>query len=42
VISAIRGSTQISHIEDNQQAGRGRLPDAAGRKKMEEFWATVA
>ena len=42
VISAIPGSTKISHIEDNQQAGRGRLPDAAGRKKMEDFWATVS
>jgi aryl-alcohol dehydrogenase-like predicted oxidoreductase len=41
VISAIPGSTKISHIEDNQQAGHGRLPDAAGRKKMEEFWKTV-
>ena len=42
VISAVPGSTKVSHIEDNQAAGRGRLPDAAGRKKMEEFWATVS
>jgi aryl-alcohol dehydrogenase-like predicted oxidoreductase len=42
VISAVPGSTKISHIEDNQQAGRGRMPDAAGRTKMEEFWASVA
>jgi aryl-alcohol dehydrogenase-like predicted oxidoreductase len=42
VISAIPGSTKIAHIEDNQQAGRGRLPDAAGRKKMEAYWATVS
>ncbi len=42
VVSAVPGSTKIAHIEDNQQAGRGRLPDAAARKKMEEFWATVS
>jgi hypothetical protein len=23
---------------DNQGAGRGRLPDAAMRRKMEEYW----
>ncbi len=38
VISVIPGSTKISHTEDNQGAGRGRLPTAAERKRMEEFW----
>lgn len=42
VISSIPGSTKLTHIEDNQAAGRGLLPDAAGRKKMEEYWTTTA
>jgi len=40
VTCAIPGSTQVAHLEDNQAAARGRLPDAAMRKKMEEFWDT--
>lgn len=42
VTSVIPGSTKISHIEDNQGAGRGRLPTAAERKRMEEFWDNKA
>ena len=38
VTSAIPGSTKLTHLEDNQAAGRGALPDAAGRKKMEAYW----
>jgi len=38
VTCAIPGSTQVSHLIDNQGAGRGRLPDAAMRRKMEEYW----
>lgn len=38
VTCAIPGSTSLVHLEDNQQAGRGRLPDAAMRQKMEAFW----
>jgi aryl-alcohol dehydrogenase-like predicted oxidoreductase len=38
VTCAIPGSTKVSHLEDNQGAGRGRLPDAALRRKMEEDW----
>jgi aryl-alcohol dehydrogenase-like predicted oxidoreductase len=38
VTCAIPGSTQVNHLVDNQAAGRGRLPDAAMRRKMEEFW----
>ncbi|HEV2228680.1 MAG TPA: aldo/keto reductase [Steroidobacteraceae bacterium] len=38
VTCAIPGSTQLSHLEDNQGAGRGRLPDAAMRRRMEEYW----
>jgi aryl-alcohol dehydrogenase-like predicted oxidoreductase len=38
VTVAIPGSTQLAHLEDNQRAARGRLPDEATRKKMEQFW----
>jgi aryl-alcohol dehydrogenase-like predicted oxidoreductase len=38
VTCAIPGSTKVEHLEQNQLAGRGRLPDAALRKKMEEIW----
>ena len=38
---AIPGSTKLTHLEDNMAAGRGRLPDAAGRKKMEEYWTSA-
>jgi aryl-alcohol dehydrogenase-like predicted oxidoreductase len=41
VTAVIPGTTKLTHLRDNQLAGRGRLPDAAGRKKIEEFWATV-
>jgi aryl-alcohol dehydrogenase-like predicted oxidoreductase len=38
VTCAIPGSTRVSHLEDNQAAGRGRLPDAAMRRRMEQYW----
>jgi aryl-alcohol dehydrogenase-like predicted oxidoreductase len=38
VTCAIPGSTQLSHFIDNQQAGRGRLPDASVRRRMEQYW----
>jgi diketogulonate reductase-like aldo/keto reductase len=38
VTCAIPGSTKVSHLVDNQGAGRGRLPDAPMRRKMEEYW----
>lgn len=38
VTCVIPGSTKLKHLEDNQVAGRGRLPNAAERKRMEEFW----
>jgi aryl-alcohol dehydrogenase-like predicted oxidoreductase len=41
VTAVIPGTTKITHLKDNQLAGRGRLPDAAGRKKIEELWGTV-
>jgi aryl-alcohol dehydrogenase-like predicted oxidoreductase len=38
VTCAIPGSTQVKHLEDNQVAGRGRLPDEAMRRRMEQYW----
>lgn len=38
VTCAIPGSTQVKHLEDNQGAARGRLPDAAMRQRMEQYW----
>lgn len=38
VTAAIPGTTRPAHIIDNQGAGRGRLPDAAMRRKMEDYW----
>lgn len=38
VTCTIPGSTKVEHLEENQRAGRGALPDAAVRKKMEEAW----
>ena len=38
VTCAIPGASRVEHVEDDQLAGRGRLPDAAMRRKMEAFW----
>ena len=38
VTCAIPGSTQVAHLVDNQGAGRGHLPDAAMRRRMEGYW----
>lgn len=38
ITCAIPGTTKRSHLEDNQGAARGALPDASMRKRMEAFW----
>jgi aryl-alcohol dehydrogenase-like predicted oxidoreductase len=38
ITCAIPGTTQPQHAEDNNGAARGRLPDAATRTRMEEFF----
>jgi aryl-alcohol dehydrogenase-like predicted oxidoreductase len=38
VTCAIPGSSKVEHVKDNQAAGHGRLPDAAARRRMEQFW----
>ena len=38
VTCALPGTTNAAHLAENQLACRGRLPDAAMRKRMETFW----
>ncbi|HTX25337.1 MAG TPA: aldo/keto reductase [Steroidobacteraceae bacterium] len=38
VTCAIPGSTRVAHLEDNQKAARGVLPDAAMRVRMEQYF----
>jgi aryl-alcohol dehydrogenase-like predicted oxidoreductase len=42
VTCAIPGMTRITHLEDNAAGGKGRMPDAAMRKRMQEFWASLS
>lgn len=41
ITAAIPGTTNLAHLQDNQRAGRGRLPDAELRKRMEKYWESV-
>ncbi len=38
VTCAIPGTTKVDHLEDNLGGARGRLPDAALRRRMEQAW----
>lgn len=38
VTAVIPGMTKLANLEDNAQAGRGALPDAAMRRRMEDYW----
>ena len=38
VTVAIPGTTRLRHLQDNQAAGHGRLPDAAMRRDIERWW----
>ncbi|MFT3907715.1 MAG: aldo/keto reductase [Steroidobacteraceae bacterium] len=42
VTATITGMTKVEHVDDNLQASRGKLPDAAQRKKIEDYWASKA
>lgn len=42
VTAVIPGTTKVEHAIDNNGAARGRLPDAAMRKRIEEFYDSVA
>jgi len=41
VTCVIPGTRRIAHLQDNLQAGAGRLPDAAMRKRMVEYLNTL-
>ena len=41
VTCVIPGTRRVDHLRDNMAAGVGRLPDAAQRKRMVEFFKTV-
>jgi aryl-alcohol dehydrogenase-like predicted oxidoreductase len=38
ITAVIPGTTTVEFLHDNQAAGRGRLPDTALRKRMEQYW----
>jgi len=38
ITAVIPGTTNVEHLRDNQAAGRGLLPDAAMRRRMEQHW----
>lgn len=38
VTAAIPGMTRLVHLQDNLDAARGRMPDAAMRTRMEKYW----
>lgn len=38
VTVAIPGMTKLGHLEDNLEAIRGRMPDAAQRARIEKYW----
>jgi aryl-alcohol dehydrogenase-like predicted oxidoreductase len=42
VTCVIPGTTDVDHMDDNQAAGRGNLPDEATRRRMEQFWDRIA
>jgi aryl-alcohol dehydrogenase-like predicted oxidoreductase len=41
VTAAIPGTTNVRHLEDNLGAARGPLPDAALRRRIEQFFDTL-
>lgn len=38
VTCTIPGSTKVAHLEQNQAAARGRMPDEAMRRRIEKLW----
>jgi aryl-alcohol dehydrogenase-like predicted oxidoreductase len=38
VTCAIPGTTSVRNVESNLRAAQGALPDAAMRRRMEEYW----
>jgi len=38
ITCAIPGTTSVRNVETNLRAAQGPLPDAAMRRRMEEYW----
>ena len=41
VTCAIPGTTRVEHVQDNLGAARGRLPDAAMRRSIEQYFDAI-
>jgi hypothetical protein len=41
VTAVIPGTAEPEHMQDNLGAGRGRIPDAAQRRRMVEFFDSL-
>jgi aryl-alcohol dehydrogenase-like predicted oxidoreductase len=41
VTCVIPGTRRVDHLKDNMQAGMGRLPDAAMRRRMLDYFSTI-
>jgi aryl-alcohol dehydrogenase-like predicted oxidoreductase len=41
VTCVIPGTSRVTHLQDNMKAGMGRLPDAAMRKRMLQYFNTL-
>jgi aryl-alcohol dehydrogenase-like predicted oxidoreductase len=41
VTCVIPGTRRVAHLQDNLRAGMGRLPDAAMRRRMFEYVASL-
>lgn len=41
VTCAIPGTTRLEHLEDDQAAARGALPDQSQRRALEDYWDRV-
>ena len=39
--AVIPGTDLTKYMLDNLNAGRGRMPDAAFRRRIEQWWETV-
>jgi aryl-alcohol dehydrogenase-like predicted oxidoreductase len=42
VTCAIPGTDDVEHVEENQRAGLGTLPDEAMRQRIERYWDEIA
>ena len=41
ITAVIPGSTSVEYLRDNQAASLGRLPNAAMRRRMEQYWDSL-